>query len=118
VAVCRNSLAPGPALKLTRRWNLLRLAGAVALIFFITNLTLLAVNIAFGLIQATFATLYSATKTATELAGRGEAAAWVYPAFLWAWNGFKILVNLLWAFFTYGVFAGFLGRLYRDSQTK
>ena len=53
----------------------------------------------------------------TKLVNSGVGADWVLPLFIWIWNGIKILANVFWAFFSYGVIAGLYGRLYRDSES-
>lgn len=116
VAVCRRSLAFAGSFRVTRGWRLVWLTLAVVLIFLLINAVLVGVNFGFSMFQSVFAMIYAATDSASRLAGGGESAKWVYPAFLAAWNLIKIVVNVFWAFFSYGVFAGFLGRLYRDSE--
>ena len=117
VAVCRKSLAPAHMLRVTRRWNIVRLFFAL----FVTSAIFIVVQFlinayAFTFIAWTINITYQATLTATKLVNSGEGAEWVLPFFIWIWNGVKILVNIFWTFFSYGVLAGLQGRLYRESE--
>ena len=60
--------------------------------------------------------LYQAVASYTRLISSGVTGEWVQPFFVWLWNGFKILANIFWTFFFYGVLAGLYGRLYRESE--
>lgn len=117
VAVCRGSMAPGGTLKVTRGWNIMRLfiAGFV-LSAVLSTASFLINQFMFGFIGMVTNFLYAATSTATKLVNSGAEAEWVRVFFVWAWNIIKILVNLFWAFFSYGAVAGYLGRLYRESE--
>lgn len=117
VAVCRRSLAPAGALRVTKGWNIVRLAAALLLIV----ATLIVINAVMHyflipLFAATVNTLYQATLSATKLTNSGEAAAWVRPLWAWIWTTVRIALSLLIAFYSYGVIAGLLGRLYRESE--
>lgn len=116
IAVCRRSLSFAGNGRVTRGWRLVWIMIATAAVFGATFAALALMNFAFGLFGTTLNTLYFATESATRLANGGDAASWVYPTFVWVWNIVKIVVNIFWVFFTYGVFAGFLGRLYRESD--
>lgn len=119
VAVCRRSMAPAGTLKVTRGWNVLRLFAVIVMIAVIMFVMLIAINMfLFGFVAAVANLLYQATASATKLANSGVEAEWVRPLWIWVWNGFKISVNIFWAFFSYGVTAGLLGRLYRESERE
>lgn len=117
IAVCRRSLAFGGAFRVTRGWRLIWTVLAILLTIFLINAVLVGVNFAFSMFQSVFVMIYAAADSAWRFANAGEGAKWLYPAFVTAWNVIKIVVNVFWAFFSYGVFAGLLGRLYRDSQS-
>ena len=117
VAVCRKSLALGGTLRVTRGWNIVRM---LLILLFVAGLLLTAqylINTYFlGWIRQTVLALYSAADVSTRLVNSGAQAEWVQPVFSWVWNGAKILLNVFWAFFSYGVAAGLYGRLYRESE--
>lgn len=119
VAVCRKSLAPGNTLKVTRGWNLLRLW----LVIIIVTATLAVVqyfinSFALGWILMALSALYQAVAVYTKLLNSGVTGEWVAPLFIWTWNSIKILINVFWTFFSYGVVAGLYGRLYRESERE
>lgn len=119
VAVCRRSLASAGTLRLTRGWNLFRLAAVLVAVFLLTAVVEWVVtNHVFGWLFSALTTLFQATVTYTNLTGSGEQAGWVFPLFAWIWASLKILYTIFWTFFTYGVTAGLLGRLYRDSEKQ
>lgn len=116
VAVCRRSLAPGPTLKVTRGFDIFRLLLALMLLgALLFGVQLLINQVAFPAIGATVNTLFQATDVYARFVSGGEGGGWVRPFFITLWNGVKILANIFWAFFAYGVSAGLLGRLYRES---
>ena len=117
VAVCRKSLALGPTLRVSRGWNVARLF----VIGFLVLATIFIVQVlvnsyVFGFVASTVNILYQATASATKLTNSGEISGWVLPFWTWVWTGFKILINIFLTFFFYGVIAGLLGRLYRESK--
>ncbi len=117
VVVCKRSLAVGNTLAVTRGWNLVRLIAAMLLLGLILIVVFLLVNIV--AVPATFTVigiLQAAVSSYTKLYNSGEVAAWVTPSFAWTRTILAIIINLFWAFFTYGVNAGLLGRLYRESE--
>ncbi len=117
VAVCRRSMALGQTLQVTRGWNIIRLPVIVALIGLFLFTAMIAINvIILPMVLSTLELLFKATETSTRLVNSGAKGEWVLPLFVWIWNFFKIAVNFLWAFFSYGVLAGLYGRLYRDSE--
>lgn len=119
IAVCRKSFAPAGLLRVTRRWNILRLFVIVVSISIAVLAVQFVVNrFAFSAIALVINTLFSATSSATKLVNSGEAAPWVLPMFIWIWNGLKIIANIFLLFFSYGVLAGLLGRLYRESERE
>ncbi|HXI87322.1 MAG TPA: hypothetical protein VNH64_07675, partial [Parvularculaceae bacterium] len=117
VAVCRRSMAPAGTLAVTRRWNIVRLFFITALISVTLSVVAFVINVfIFPAVLDVAQLLYDATASATKLVRHGVEAEWVAPFWSWVWNGFKILANIFWLFFTYGVLAGLLGRLYRESE--
>ncbi|MEE2692068.1 MAG: hypothetical protein VX640_11070 [Pseudomonadota bacterium] len=117
VAVCRKSLGPGKTLRVTSGFNIFRLFALLVMIFAVTlGVQILINSIAFPAIGATVNYLFAATDVYTRFVNGGEGSEWVRPLFVSIWNGVKIAYNIFWLFFTYGVSAGLLGRLYRDSE--
>lgn len=117
VAVCRKSLALGNTLRLSRGWNIIRLQVILILVSgFLLIAQYLINTYALNWILQTISVLYQAAGASTRLLNSGVTAEWVQPLFVWIWNGVKILINILWAFFSYGVAAGLYGRLYRESE--
>lgn len=119
VAVCRSSLAPGNTLRVTRGFNLFRVFGVLVLLGLVIFVVQILINlVALPAIGETVNNLFAATEVYTRFVNGGEAGDWVRPLFVWIWNGVKILTNIFWTFFSYGVVAGYLGRLYRDSESE
>ncbi len=117
VAVCRKSMLPGGTLKVSRGWNIIRLQFILLFVgAFLIIVQYLINNQAMGWMLQALSALYQAVSTYTRLIGSGVTADWVQPMFVWIWNGVKILVNIFWTFFSYGVVAGLYGRLYRESE--
>ncbi|NOX81805.1 MAG: hypothetical protein GXP06_02215 [Alphaproteobacteria bacterium] len=119
IAVCRRSLGLGGTLRLSRGWNIVRMPIillAVAGFFFILQIIINSLFLS-TLIPQVINLLYQAVLVSTKLVNSGVGADWVLPLFIWIWNGIKILANVFWAFFSYGVIAGLYGRLYRDSES-
>jgi hypothetical protein len=115
VAVCRRSMGLGGTLRVTRRFNVVRLGAA----FLLTGVILF--GMIFGLVtiggwagMSALSALYSLAASVAGFVGvngdsvlnffRGVYAV-VTTAGVW-----------LWTLFTYGVTAGLLGRLYRESE--
>ncbi len=119
VAVCRKSLALGDTLAVTRGWNILRLFAIVTLVTAILTFVQVYVLNAFlfqFLLPQVVSVLYQATSVSTKLVNSGVTADWVRPVFVWSWNITKIIANMFWSFFSFGVTAGLYGRLYRESE--
>ncbi len=117
VVVCRRSMAPGPSLSVTRRWDIVRVLAIIvlltALLFaiqFVINEYVLGRWIAAAVNQ-----MYVAAESYAVLLSGGDGAGWVLPTFAWIWNITKILINIFWMLFSYGVVAGLFGDLYRQS---
>lgn len=115
LAVCHRTLAPPGLFRLTRRWNLIRLLAVLGL----AGGALWAANtLVVGGLFPLIVTALTAMLDATEAYGRlidGKAGDWVRPFFVWLWATTQVIYQVLWSFFSYGVLAGLLGRLYRDS---
>ncbi len=119
VAVCRKSLLLGKTLKVSRGWDIIRLQIILMLIGAIMFAVLLALNIfVVPWVFSAINLLSQAVATSTRLVDSGVTADWVAPLFVWIANGVKILINIFWTFFSYGVVAGLYGRLYRDSERE
>ncbi len=119
VAVCRRSLALGNTLSVTRGWNLLRLwvvVSLIGLLLYVMQVYVINGLLLQNLLPSTFNRLYAATAVATKLVNSGSTADWVLPFFVWVWNVIRILINVVWSFFSFGVAAGLYGRLYRESE--
>lgn len=117
VAVCRKSLGLGGALRVSRGWNIVRiLIILIAVAGFLLTAQFLINAYFLGWIRQTIGALYSAVDVSSRLVNSGAQGAWVTPLFVWIWNSVKILANVFWAFFSYGVAAGLYGRLYRESE--
>ncbi len=114
VAVCRRSMAIAGALKVTRRHNLFRLLASMLLIGFLLFGAQILISIAFSLLTGVIATLFGAAETASRLGG-GEGG-WAARSAALAISASGVAANALWALFTYGVSAGLMGRLYRESE--
>ncbi|MFQ5563297.1 MAG: hypothetical protein ACE5FO_06990 [Parvularculaceae bacterium] len=118
VAVSRKSLAPGPVWRVTRGSNILRLLAVVVLISGLLLAALYVINwfVLGGVMISVINSLYQAVASAAALVGGGERPEWILALFIWIWNGIRILINVFWTFFFYGVMAGLWGRLYRESE--
>ncbi len=119
IAVCRHSLGLGGTLGLTRGWNIIRIQIillAVSGFFYVLHIYIINSLFLTTLLPQVISLLYQAVLVSTKLVNSGVGADWVLPLFIWIWNGIKILANVFWAFFSYGVIAGLYGRLYRDSE--
>lgn len=117
VAVCESRLLSPSFLKPTRGWNIARFYVVLIILAIVLFGMQIGVNvIGFPAIASTIGSLLTASKGYAALFNGGEAPAWVQPAFIWTWNVVKILYNFFWAFFSYGVLSGLLGRLYRESE--
>lgn len=117
VAVCRRSMAMGPALGVTRRFDVLRLA----LAFVLLGIIVFAVQVALviiggGAAMMAVGAIATAAQSVLRLISGGEGGDWVYPFFTWLWAAIGIVFTLMWTAFSYGVAAGLSGRLYRDAM--
>jgi hypothetical protein len=117
VAVCRRSLAPGGLLAVTRGANIFRLFMVIVVLGLIVFLAEILLNV-FGVswIVTMFSALGAAVASYTGIFNEGEAAPWVTPFFKILIAGVQVVFSIFWTFFTYGVSAGLLGRLYRESE--
>ncbi|MBI1393937.1 MAG: hypothetical protein GC152_14460 [Alphaproteobacteria bacterium] len=116
LAVCSRSMGLGGLFGLSRGWNLFRLAGAFALVALVILLVQIAVEgLILPVLSATVVSLFQASESLSKLQNGGEADSGILVAFVWIWTAILIGYKFLWLFFTYGVWAGFFGRLYRQS---
>ena len=117
VAVCRKEMSPLPMLGVTRGWNIIRLWLVLLIVGVMLNVVQYVINnFALGWIMSSVQVIYQAVAVYTKLFNSGVTAEWVTPFFIWLWNSIKIIVNIFWTFFSYGVVAGLYGRLYRESE--
>ncbi len=103
----------------SRGTNLFRIIGLFLLVFIVTYAMQYAINfllnkVVFRAVSLTYAMLV----TSTRLSNSGVSAAWITPTILWSWTGFKVLVNLFWMIFSYGVLAGLYGRLFTHTEAR
>lgn len=119
VAVCERGLAFNGALRVTRRYDVLRLAFAFMLLGFILyGAQFLLVWLGVGAAYAGIAHIAAAVESYVRLLSGPEGGDWVFPFFGWLWAVMGILITILWTAFTYGVAAGLWGRLYRESAGR
>lgn len=117
VAVCRKSLTLGRTLSVSRGWNIIRLQIILLLVAIFLLAVQLLINSYFLVwILQTISALYQAADASSRLVNNGVTGEWVRPVFIWIWNAVKVLINIFWTFFSYGVAAGLYGRLYRESE--
>ncbi|MFN3960803.1 MAG: hypothetical protein ACK4NP_12930 [Parvularculaceae bacterium] len=114
VAVCRRSMAIAGSLRVTRRHNLFRLLAAFALIGGLLFGAQLLITIAFSLLTGVIGALFGAAESAARLGG--AEGGWAARSAALAIGASGVAANALWALFTYGVSAGLMGRLYRESE--
>lgn len=114
VATCRRSMAIAGSLRVTRRYNLFRLLGVLVLLGAVLAGAQLLLAFLTGQVGAALVGVITAAQGAARLGGGDEGAALAAGIWLWAAGG--VVANALWALFTYGVTAGLLGRLYRESE--
>jgi hypothetical protein len=119
VAACRRSMAFSGALKVTRRYNLMRLALAFVLLgVLLFGAQILLVGIGGSAAFAVTGYLAAAVESVVRLINGPESGKWVFPFFGWIWAVIGIVFTLVWTAFTYGVTAGLWGRLYRESARE
>jgi len=114
VAVCRRSMAIAGSLKVTRRHNLFRLLAAFLLVGALLFGAQILITIAFSLLTGVIGALFGAAESAARLGG--AEGGWAARSAALAIGASGIVANGLWALFTYGVSAGLMGRLYRESE--
>jgi len=114
VATCRRSMAFAGALRVTRRFNLLRLLAAFVLIGVMLFGAQMLLGFAAGQVGSALMGLVVAAQSAARLGGGDEG--WPLKLAVWLWASGGVVANALWLLFTYGVTAGLMGRLYRESE--
>lgn len=117
VSVCRSSMGLTSTLAVTRGWNLVRVFFILLLLSIFLLLIQFFINqyILGQWIGYTVNILFQSVQSYANLTTSGEGGGWVQPLFIWIWNFTKILVNIFWMFFSYGVIAGLFGRFYLES---
>lgn len=119
VAVCRRSFRSdaGTFLAASRGFNLFRILGILVLISAVLFLVQLFINtVGFTALGSTVQFLAFAAAHYFSLFNAGNEPEWVMPAMIWLWTTVRVLYNVFWVFFSYGVLSGLLGRLYRDTE--
>lgn len=119
VAVCRRSFIAdgGSFLSATRGWNLFGLASTLAVISAVLFLVQFFINtVGFSALGTTTQFVTFAAQQYFSFFNRGDEPEWVIPAMVWLWTAVRVLYNVFWVFFSYGVLSGLLGRLYRDAE--
>jgi hypothetical protein len=114
VAVCRRSMALAGSLRLTRRFNLFRLLGVFVLLGVVIYGALALLGFTAGQAGAALVGVIVAAQGAARLGGGDEGEALRAGIWVWAFGG--VIAKVLWLLFTYGVTAGLMGRLYRESE--
>ena len=117
VAVCRQSLAPGPALPITRGWNFLLVT---FILIIVTGILLVVQFLVNAFLIPAFATvvnvMFMTSHSLSKMLNSGVAQSWVASLFYWGLTLALIMMNMLMTLFIYGVNAGLLGRLYREGE--
>ncbi len=112
-AVIGKSLLLRNALTVSRGWNLSRIIAVFILIFVITFVMQGVINFALNqVLVPVILYMHGLLVTTTRLINSGVSADWILPIAQWTWNLARLLVNIFWMFFSYGVLAGLYGRLY------
>ena len=115
IAVCNRSLSPRGLLPVTRSGNILRLTVILIVIsVLMTAMQFVINNFILGWVLQTVNALYMAVDSSTRLLNEGSSAEWIRPVFVWSWNLIKMLVTIIWMFFSYGVLSGLYGRLFKE----
>ncbi len=114
VATCRRSMAIAGSLRVTRRYNLFRLLAVFAVLGAVLAGAQLLLGFLTGQVGAALVGVITAAQGAARLGGGDDGAALRAGLWLWAFGG--VVANALWSLFTYGVTAGLMGRLYRESE--
>ncbi|HBK93326.1 MAG TPA: hypothetical protein DDZ68_16830 [Parvularcula sp.] len=114
VAVCRRSMAIAGSLRVTRRFNLFRLLAVFGLLAAVLAGAQLLLVFLTGQVGAALTGVIAAAQGAARLEG-GDAND-ALRAGIWLWAAGGVVANALWTLFTYGVTAGLMGRLYRESE--
>jgi hypothetical protein len=114
VAVCRRSMGIAGSLRVTRRFNLFRLLAVFVLLGAVLAGAQLLLGFLTGQVGAAVVGVITAAQGAARLEGGDGTQA--LRAGIWLWAAGGIIANALWTLFTYGVTAGLMGRLYRESE--
>ena len=117
IAVCTHSMTrPLQATTISRGFNLWRLgAGLLLLSVVIFLVGSIIENSLMRWILSALNSMWGMSDVYERLMNNGEKSEWVLPFFIWVWAIIKIIYKFFWALFIYGVTAGLLGRLYRES---
>ncbi|MBY0421249.1 MAG: hypothetical protein K2Q06_03020, partial [Parvularculaceae bacterium] len=116
VAVCRRSFRSGEFLSATHGWNIF---GLIAILILLSAvLIFMQVIIQSVTLSAAYAVVAQALEAVGAFLGwdpQLRPTDWIAPVVAWAWLIVRILYNVFWVFFSYGVLGGLLGRLYRET---
>lgn len=115
--VMDRSMRTFDVLAATRGWNLFRIIGLIVLL----SLVLLFVSIVINMLLVfvflpTLTSILGLLVPATRMVNSGFTADWVIPTAQWTWTLTRLLLNIFWMFFSYGVLAGLFGRLYAQAK--
>lgn len=117
IAVAQESMGLGATLALSRRWNFVRLTLLLMLVSAIVIGIGFILNVhVVGWLGATIGTIYQLVASSSRLLNSGDTADWILPVFALVWKCVKILLNISYSVFSFGVFAGLYGALYRESR--
>ncbi len=116
-AVMDKSLSLSGSRETSRGWNLFKLIGLLIMVVIIMFGMQLIINILIGqILFPVILNIYGLLITTTRLVNSGVSAEWIFPVIQWTWNAVRLLLNLFWTFFSYGVLAGIYGRLYAHTK--
>lgn len=119
VATCRRSFRSdaGSFLTTSRGFNLFRLLMILVVLSVVLFAVQLLINmVGFSALGTTVQFVRYSAGQYFSLFNNGHEPEWVFPAVVWLWTAIRVLYNVFWVFFSYGVLSGLLGRLYRDAE--
>jgi len=117
IATCRASMAPAGLFALTRGGNVFRLLLSAMLLALVLGFMQVMLSLfGFGSMMAAGDAIGQLIASLTRLSLGEDAAAAAQRIFVGVAAFAQIAFTVAWAMFANGVGAGFLGRLYRDSE--
>lgn len=119
IAVCRASMAPAGLFALTRGGNVVRLLLSAMLLTLVLAFMQTMLSIfGFGGVIAAGDAIGQLIASLARISSGDEAATAAQRIFVGVAAFAQIAFTLAWAMFANGVGAGFMGRLYRDSEAS